>query len=446
MHIGYGSQMLDDMYVSAEMGEVFGSTNQLARWLDVESALARAQSRLGLVPQYAADEITAKALPKNIDLQAYKARLAISIHPIMPLVGLLAEACDGDAGEYVHWGATTQDIMDTGLVLQLVSAARLIKRDTTRLRDALRTVASDHRSTLMVGRTHGQHAVPITLGYKFAVYVDELGRLLENLEGALAQCQYVQFGGAAGTLASLGPIGLDVRRLLGEELGLKVAPITWHVSRDRLTNLCFATISIVALCRKVAGEVMTLQRTDIGEVEEPFHMGKIGSSTMPHKRNPMLSEIVWSVGAVAMDTFHTVFASSVQQHERDMSAWQIEWDAIPRLFVLGHRALTVLVQVVEGMTINGDRMLRNLASTSGLVSSEAAMMALARHLGRQRAHNVVYEIAMQAAEQGKPFAELLLGCPELADPDVNADVRGALAPEAVVEAAKLQVDSVLELV
>lgn len=445
MRIGYGSALFDDLYVSQEMAEVFSATSQVKSWLDVEAALARAQSRLGLVPEEAAAEITRNAVPTTVDIGAYTERLAATAHPIMPLVGLLAAACGGDAGQYVHWGATTQDIMDTGLVLQLAQAADLVERDAGLLQRRLEELAVKHRSTVMPGRTHGQHAVPITFGYKVAVWVDELRRLRRAFSAAADDAAVVQFAGAAGTLASLGPVGLEVRSQLADELSLATASIAWHTSRDRLVTLAFHMTGLAGLCRKIAGEVATLQRTEMGELEEPFHMGKIGSSTMPHKRNPMFSEIVWSIGALVVDTFGSIQQAALQQHERDMGAWQIEWDAIPRLFVLAHRAITLMRQVAGGLVVKEDRMLANLDLTGGLINSEAVMMALATHIGRQRAHEVVYGLAMRSVEEGVSFAELLSSAPDLQEPETARDVMEALDPRGVIAAAELQVDAIVEM-
>lgn len=445
MRIGYGSALFEDVYTSPEMAAIFSAESQIQAWLDVESGLARAQARLGLVPQAAADEITRHAVASAIDVGAYTAGLAATVHPIMPLVGLLARACQGDAGEYVHWGATTQDIMDTGLVLQLRRAATLIDRDVAKLHDKLAALALEHRSTVMAGRTHGQHAVPITFGYKVAVWLDEVRRMRCALASAAAEVSVVQFAGAAGTLASLGPVGLEVRRELATELDLEVTPIAWHTSRDRLVSFAFQVCSIASLCRKIAGEIATLQRTEMGELEEPFHMGKIGSSTMPHKRNPMFSEIVWSIGALVTDTFAGVQQAALQQHERDMCAWQIEWDAIPRLLVLAHRSVMLMGQVLDGLMVDRERMLANLELTGGLISSEAVMMALASHVGRQRAHQMVYDLAMRSAEDGVSFSKLLAESPDLQDPEVASDIQAALDPRAVIAAAELQVDAVVQV-
>lgn len=438
--IGFFASTLSGVYSSKEMAEVFSGEQQLQAWLDFEGALARAQARLGIVPPDAAEEISRRARLDQIDVARYEGLLQEMLHPIMPVVTLLSQACDGDHGEYVHWGATTQDVMDTGLVLQLRSAHRLLHDAVERLGAHLRGHAATYAETPMAGRTHAQHAVPITLGYKFAVYVDELRRQLVELDRAADALQVVQFGGAAGTLASLGMPGLDVRRELAAELGLREPDITWHVARDRLTTYAFHAVAVGAVARRFAREVVTLQRPEIAELEEPFHMGKVGSSTMPHKRNPSMSEVVWSLGELACDQFRTMLTALTQEHERDMAVWQLEWDALPRLLVLVHRAIDLSGQVAEGLTVGEANLERNLRSTNGFISSEAVMMTLAARLGRQTAHDIVYEVAMRSVADGIPFDEALRKDARLGGFEQELDA--ALDPTKVVAAAAAQAKAI----
>lgn len=434
--IGFFASTLSSVYSSKDMAEVFSGEQQYQAWLDFESGLARAQARLGMVPAAAAEEISRRAHVDQMDLARYEALLQEMLHPIMPMVTLLSQACDEQHGEYVHWGATTQDVMDTGLVLQLRQAHRLMHDAVARLVTAMEQLADRYAETPMAGRTHAQHAVPVTLGYKFAVYVDELRRQLHELDRAAEETQVVQFGGAAGTLASLGLPGLDVRRELAAELELREPDITWHVARDRLARYAFYVSAISAVVQRFAREVVTLQRPEIAELEEPFHMGKVGSSTMPHKRNPSISEIAWSLGELACDQFRTMLTSLTQEHERDMAVWQLEWDALPRLLVLAHRAVDLGGQVAEGLTVNEAHLERNLRSTNGFISSEAVMMTLATNLGRQTSHDIVYEVAMRSVADAVPFDEALRK-DERAQ-GVGDQLEAALDPARVVNAAIAQ--------
>jgi len=442
MRIGFDSDLLRDVYVSSTMAEIFAAERQLQAWLDVEAALARAEASLDLIPTAAAEEITRKAKAANLDLDAYRAGLRESLHPIVPMVRLLTAACDGDHGQYVHWGATTQDIMDTGMVLQLVAADELLLAELTRLRAAAATLAARYRSSIMPGRTHGQHAVPITFGYKAAVWVDELDRHLDAFTRASEAMRVVQFGGAAGTLASVGLSGIDVRRELAADLGLAEPRITWHVSRDRLVAYAFEHASVALFLQRLSREIALLQGTEMAEVAEPFHHGKVGSSTMPHKRNPVLCETVWSLAVLVQDTFRSLMTASVQQHERDMATWQIEWDAVPRLCVNSHQALIIAADVLEGLQVDEARMRANVELTNGLIMSESTMMRLAPSIGRQEAHDVVYDASMTAFEQGTSLAELI-GADERVRAALGDEADQLAAPETVVDAAEQLVDDVL---
>jgi 3-carboxy-cis,cis-muconate cycloisomerase len=252
MLIGYDSELLRDVFISERMAEIFTFERTLQSWLDVEAALARAEARLGVVPQEAADEITRKAVASNLDLDELRAGLRETLHPVVPMVRLLTAACEGDLGGSIHWGATTQDIMDTGMVLQLREASVLVAAELQRVRDAAAALALRHRSTVMPGRTHGQHAVPITFGYKAAVWVDEADRHIEAFARTAEGVRVVQFGGAAGTLASVGEVGIRIRHELAAELDLVEPRITWHVSRDRLTTYAYELASASLFVQRLA--------------------------------------------------------------------------------------------------------------------------------------------------------------------------------------------------
>jgi len=422
------------------MAAVFTFERTLQSWLDVEAALARAEARLGVVPQEAADEITRKAVASNLDLDALRAGLRETLHPVVPMVRLLAEACEGDLGGSIHWGATTQDIMDTGMVLQLREAAVLVAAELQRIRDAAAVLAERHRSTVMAGRTHGQHAVPITFGYKAAVWVDEAERHIAAFARAAEGARVVQFGGAAGTLASVGAVGIRIRHELARELDLAEPRITWHVSRDRFTDYAYELASAALFVQRIAREVILLQGTDTSELAEPFHMGKVGSSTMPHKRNPVMCETIWSLAALSQDAFRSIMTAAPQAHERDMAAWEVEWEAVPRLCVWVHQALFLAAEVLEGLHVDATRMRSNVDALQGLIMSEATMMRLAPHLGRQEAHDVVYDAAMRAYEEGLSMIDLVREDPRLAGLEAAQHLA---EPEAVIDAAELLVDDVL---
>ncbi|MPZ60994.1 MAG: adenylosuccinate lyase [Propionibacteriales bacterium] len=389
------------------MRHVFGRENEVQKWLEFEAALARAEARHGIVPPDAAAEITTKARVELYDLDALRQDIAHAVHPIMPLVRRLAAACVPPAGEYVHWGATTQDVLDTALVLRLREADALIDRELRSLTDEIRGLAVRHRDTLMPGRTHGQHAVPITLGYKLAVWVDEFERHRRTLEAIRPTVFVGQFGGATGTLASLGPVGLDVRRDLMEDLGLGEPAITWHVSRDRFAHFASILAMIASAIQRSASEIIALQRTEIGEVSEPFHHGKVGSSTMPHKRNPAMSEGLWTLGELVRNDVRTAMSSLSSLHERDKAVYAVEVDYLPRVCTHTHRMLEVAITVFRGLTVDETRMRENVEASRGQLFSERVMMQLAERLGRQRAHDIVYNLAIEAFEAGEHLRSVL---------------------------------------
>lgn len=390
-----------------EMDEVFSPANEVQKWLDFEAALARVEARHGVIPVEAAQEINAKALVGLLDLDRLTSDIRHAVHPIMPFVRAFAAICDGGHGEFVHWGATTQDVLDTGLMLRLAEADALIRRDLDELIEALRQRAVEHRDTPMAGRTHAQHAVPITFGYKLAVWVDELQRHHATLERIHPEVMVGQFGGAAGTVASLGPVGLLIRRDLVAELGLGEPVITWHVARDRIAHHAFVLTLIASAIERFGLEVIALQRDEIGELFEPFHAGKVGSSTMPHKRNPSLSEALATLGEIVKNDLRTALSGLNNLHERDKAGFAVESDYVPRVCSHTHRMIQLATTVVRGMTVDTERMLVNLRTSNGQLFSEKVMMTLASELGRQTAHDIVYEASMAAFEAGDLLRDVL---------------------------------------
>jgi adenylosuccinate lyase len=397
------------------MRAIFSPAAEVQAWLDAEAALARAEARNGVIPKEAAAEITAKADVALLDLDGLRGDIRTAVHPIMPLVTRFAAVCDGGAGEYVHWGATTQDITDTGVVLRLRQADAVLAPDLERLVGVLRDLAVTHRDTPMAGRTHAQHAVPITFGYKLAVWVDELQRHQATLARLREEVFVGQLGGATGTLASLGPVGLAVRRDFMDELGLAEPTITWHVTRDRLASYTFALALIASAIQRAALEVVALQRTEIAEVFEPFHHGKVGSSTMPHKRNPALSEALWTLGELVRNDVRTALSGLGSLHERDKAVFAVEMDYLPRVCSATHRMLELAIRVFEGLVVDADRMRTNLEAGRGQLFSERVMMRLAERIGRQRAHDVVYEAAMSAFDRGEHLRDAVGRDPVIAE-------------------------------
>lgn len=407
------SSLFKDIFGTDEMRKIWDDLNTVQKWLDVEAALARAQAKLGIIPEAYANEISKKARVELIDMDELKRGIDKTTHPLMPLVRVFRTVCAGDAGEFIHWGATTQDIMDTGLVLQIKESLELVEPCLSAVNKTLKHMASEHKDTVMAGRTHGQHALPITFGYKVAVWQKEIARHLTRLEQVKKRVLIGQFGGAVGTLASMGSRGLEVQELMFRELGLEVPDIAWHASRDSLAELVCVLGMISATLGKIANEVVTLQKTEYGELEEPFEMGMVGSSTMPHKRNPMTSESVVAISKMVRCNVPLAIEAMVGEFERDMRTWQTEWKFVGESFILLSGAIRSINRVLQRLYINVGQMRSNVYMTKGLILSEAIMLKLGEKIGRQKAHDLVYKICMKAYEEDMPLQDALMQEPSI---------------------------------
>jgi adenylosuccinate lyase len=408
------SQFLKDLYGTPEMRAVFDDMHLLQLWLDTEVALAQAEAELGIIPQAAADEISRCARIEKLDLPRLKQLIDQTVHPIVPVIRVLQQACGGDSGEYIHWGATTQDIMDTGMVLQIKEAFAILEQRLAGLEDVLRQMARKYRDLPMAGRTHGQQALPVTFGYKVAVWLAELQRHRARLRQCKPRVLVGEFGGAVGTLASVAATGLLIQQGMLKRLGLGVPVIAWHAARDNLAEFAAILGLIAASMGKIAHEVISLQRTEIGELEEPFNEGKVGSSTMPHKRNPMLCEAILALSRLVMRGTPAALDAMIQEHERDWVGDHMEWAYLPELCIMTDGALHLTNRVLDGLLVYPERMRANLDLTNGLMLSEAVMLALAQKIGRQTAHDVVYECSMRTIEQHLPFRQTLAEHPLVA--------------------------------
>ncbi len=401
-------------FSTPEFLSIFSDDNRLQKWLDVEAALAEAQAELGMIPASAATEIVAKARFEHMDVPEIGLQIAATAHPIVPTVRALAAACKDGAGEFVHYGATTQDIIDTGMMLQIKEAWPLIVRDLTASRDALADLAQQYRTTVMAGRTHGQQALPITFGYKCAVWVDEINRHLERLRDAEDRILVGNITGAVGTMASFGDPGIAMQARALEKLGLGVPVICWHSARDRIVELANLLTQIAGTMGKLAREIYALQQVEFGELAEPHHHGKVGSSTMPHKRNPAVSELVIGLARLIRAQQIAITDAMFQEHERYSAMLRIELAAVPEIMVYSGALLAKMRTVFEGLHVDPGRMRRNLDLLGGLLMSERVMLALGAVIGKQTAHDVVHDIAMRAFESGTPFRAALLADPRIA--------------------------------
>ncbi|BCX03985.1 MAG: adenylosuccinate lyase [Candidatus Roseilinea sp.] len=436
------SIFLKDLYGTDEMRAIFNDESLLQRWLDVEAALAQAEAEIGVIPRWAAEEIARKAKAALIDTAWMKREIDHTLHPIVPLIRALKSICDGDAGEYIHWGATTQDIIDTALVLQLKDATALFERRLRDLEATLIELARRHRETIMPGRTHGQHALPITFGFKVAIWLDEFRRHAARLSECKPRLLVGQFGGAVGTLAGVSEHGFEIRRRMMAHLGLGVPTISWHVAHDRFAEFAAVVAMMAGTCGKIASEVIALQKSEVMELEEPWEEGKVGSSTMPHKRNPMLCEAIAALARLCFDRARTALDGLIQEHERDWTVNHIEWAYLPELCVMADGALALTLRVLQGLRVYPERMRENLDALEGLMLSEAVMFALGEHIGRQTAHDVVYECAMRAVESKRPFREVLAEHPLVRAHLASDDLARLLDPTRYIGLAREMVDQV----
>lgn len=437
------SQIFGDWFGRAEMREIFTDEYRLQCWLEVEAALARVQAKLGMIPRAAAEEISAKAKVANLNLAEFKKEADRTVHPIMPLIWGLQKVCNKEYGEFIHWGATTQDIMDTGMMLQIKAAAEIIFRDLAAIEQTLRDLAHKHRSTLMAGRTHGQHALPLTFGFKVAVWLAEVRRHWQRWEQSRSRILVGNLSGAVGTHAAMGTLGLKVQKGVMEELGLGEPEITWHPARDRVAEFISLLASICATLGKIAKEIINLQKTEVGELAEPFAMGKVGSSTMPQKRNPHLCEAILALSKIVRYQAALALEGMMQEHERDMASWMAEWEIVPQACIYTSGALKHSLVILKNLVVNGQRMRANLDLLQGLILAEPVMFALAEKVGHHAAHRIIYEIAMKAHEENLPFKEALLGDERVAKHLPSEKIDELLDPEKYTGLAEKIVDKIV---
>lgn len=354
--------------------------------------------------------VTQRVRESKLDLDRLRHETEIVGYPILPLVRQLSAICGEEAGRYVHWGATTQDIMDLASVLQMKEGLAVVERLLRDIIGALRQLSEKYRDTPMAGRTHLQHALPVTFGYKCAVWLSGFQRHLERLEQLKSRTLLVQFGGAAGSLASLGSgdDGLRVRKALADELGLSDPPITWHVARDGVAEIANFLALVGGSMGKIALDIIIMSSNELGEVSEPFVPHRGASSTMPQKRNPISSEVILAASKILRSNASLVLDGMVADFERASGPWHLEWVAIPESFVIAVGALSQTHFALSGLSVHSKQMLTNLHSTRGLIVAEAVMMGLAPHTGRQRAHDIVYEACKESIEKDQSLLDCLL--------------------------------------
>jgi 3-carboxy-cis,cis-muconate cycloisomerase len=401
------SAIFGNIFSTAAMRKVFSDENRTQKYLDIEAALARVQARLEIIPAEAAEEIVRNCTLAMIDMDKLRVQTERIGYPILGVVQQIVAACKDNLGEYCHWGATTQDITDTATVMLIREALALVDDDLRAISGAMADLARRHRDTPMVGRSNLQQAVPLTFGYKIAGLLSAIERHRTRLAELRPRVLVGEFAGAVGTLASIERGALETQAGLMQELGLGQPDIAWHTQRDRIAEVgCFLGM-VTGTLGKLATDVKLMMQTEVGEVYEPFAPGRGSSSTMPQKRNPISSCYIHACASVVRQHAAALLDAMIADHERSTGPWEIEWISLPEAFLLSSGALSQARFIAEGLVVDADRMRANLDMTNGLVVSEAVMMGLAPYLGREHAHDLVYDLCRKAIEENRPLLDLL---------------------------------------
>jgi 3-carboxy-cis,cis-muconate cycloisomerase len=439
------SAVFRDIFSTEAMRRVFSDENRVQKYLDFEGALARAQARLGIIPKEAGEEIVRHCNAAEIDMAKLKIQTEKIGYPVLPVVQQLVALCRDGLGEWCHWGATTQDITDTATVMQIREALTIVEANIGNIANALAELARKYRDTPMAGRSNLQQAVPITFGYKMATLLAAFERHKERLKELRARVLVGEFGGAAGTLSSLGGRGLETQAELMKELNLGQPAIAWHTVRDTIAEAgCFLGL-VTGTCGKIAFDIKLMMQTEVEELYEPFHEGRGSSSTMPQKRNPISSVYITALTAVVRQQVAALLEAMVEDHERATGPWEIEWIVLPEIFCLAAGALAQTEFVLTGLQVDEKKMRSNLDLTKGLIVSEAVMMGLGPYLGRQYAHDLVYDICRKVVATGRPLVELLAESAEITKHLDRAALTKLCDPARYLGEAGAMVDRVLAM-
>ncbi|MDA0655462.1 MAG: adenylosuccinate lyase family protein [Proteobacteria bacterium] len=432
------------IFASQRMKGVFSDKGRFEGWVEMEGGLARAQGRIGMIPADAAKIISDAAQIDKIDtdaiIEAYKKKGS----RIVPLVRALVDAVGPEAGRYVHWSSTTQDVIDTGLVLQYKKAVVILDEMLTRLEDVLADHCRTHRDTVMPGRTMMQQASPISFGHKAAIWLSEINRHHDRLDEIKPRFLTCQISGAVGNLATIGDQGIAMRRETAKELGLKAPTIAWHSSRDRWAEMACLLAMIGATLAKIGQEVAHLAHTEIMELAEPFVEGRGGSSTLPQKRNPILCQPLIAAGRMLRERAALNLDAMVAEHERPVGPAQIEYALLPEAFTIAGGALENALDLLDGLQVNKAKMRANLDMAGGMIMSEAVMMGLAPYIGRNEAHHVVFDACARANEEGLTLKQALMKDDLVSGKLEEAQIDALLEPSNYLGATSEMIDEVLE--
>ena len=439
------SKIWGEMFGTKEMHLLFSDEGTTQLYLDVEAALARSQSKLNIIPKEAGEKITQVAKVEIIDWKKLEKRTSIVGYPILPLVEQLSEKVGGDFGQFCHWGATTQDIMDTADVLQIRKGLKLLSKDLRSISDALVNIIENYINTPMAGRTHLQHALPISFGYKASTWLSGIDRHQKRLDEMKKRIFNVSFFGAAGTLASLGEDdGLKTQSALAKELDLSVPEVSWHSIRDNFCEVTGWLAMVGASLGKIAYDVMLMMQTETQEVAEPFLHGRGSSSTMPQKRNPISSEIMLACSKLLKENHASMLDAMVLDHERATGQWHVEWHAIPNAFLVASSSFSSAKYLLEGLEVSPEKMKDNIYKTNGLIVAESVMMALAPKMGRQIAHDLVYDCCRVSIKKNISFIDTLLKNKEISNIFNKTDLLEIIDPSNYLGAAPAMAKRLLD--
>ncbi|MBN9392478.1 MAG: 3-carboxy-cis,cis-muconate cycloisomerase [Chloroflexi bacterium] len=437
------SDQVQPLFTTPAMTAVFSAPAHVQAMLDFEAALARAEAELEIIPQAAALEIAGKSRVELFDVAALYRETALAGTPAIPLVRMLTALVEGEAKRYVHWGATSQDAIDTALMLQSRAGLDLLLAGLLEIAESCAQLAEKHRATLMVGRTLLQQALPLTFGLKAARWLALVTRQVEFLREQQETALAVQLGGAAGTLASLGDKGPEVVERLAAKLKLAAPELPWHTERDRVGRLAGSLGVVAGAMAKIGTDLALLAQTEVGEAREGELPGKGGSSAMPQKRNPVDTMLALAAARLAVGAVPVILGAMGQEHERAVGGWQAEWTALPDLFRHTAGAVEGIRAATANLEIDADRMRANLDRTNGLVLSEALTMALAPKIGRAEAYKIVQAAVKQVTEQGKDLRQAVLENPQARQHLTEAEIDQALDPASYLGSANLFIDRAL---
>jgi adenylosuccinate lyase len=411
------------------MNQIFSEKARFQRWLDVEASLARIQASLSIIPKEAADTISRKANVALLDLKKYKEMYQQTGHPMVAMLRLFQPIVEGGFGQYIHLGATTQDIMDTAMMLALKKAHEIIYASLRRIELDLLNMAEQHADTLMVGRTHAVQALPITFGYKVAIWAREIRRNIQRLKECRGRIFVVQLCGAVGTMAAFGSKGPEIQSLVAKDLGLGDSDISWHASRDRLAEFANLLALIGAALGRIGQEVYLLMATEVGEVCEPWQKGVVGSSTMPHKVNPQIAQSMRDLARKLRYNASFVTEAMMVDHERNLDHFLGEREKMEESCLIMGELLTYGEDMAKNMTVDPGRMKTNLGLLKGLLLSESVMIELGKKMGKQSAHEVIYEDAMKSMKDGVDFKQVLMDDAKVSQHLTRSEIDRLLSPE-----------------